>query len=60
MKSADITLADYLANIEAINTAADIAKIFDTKYQKVDLQKNTVDQCNMLNTKEEEKSLPVL
>eukprot|EP00957_Ditylum_brightwellii_P124225 9468950-Ditylum_brightwellii.AAC.2 len=52
MKSADVTMAEQLANMETIRTVADnMAKILDTKYCKVNLQMGVIDQCTTLNTK---------
>eukprot|EP00957_Ditylum_brightwellii_P120323 9180763-Ditylum_brightwellii.AAC.1 len=53
MKSADITMAEHLANVEASRIVAEnMAKIVDTKYCKVDLQSDIVDQSSTLNTKD--------
>eukprot|EP00957_Ditylum_brightwellii_P121060 9233985-Ditylum_brightwellii.AAC.1 len=61
MKPADITLAEYVANIEATKAAAtEIANILDTKYHRVDLQTDVKDSYEALNTKEKEKLLCIL
>eukprot|EP00957_Ditylum_brightwellii_P006579 498774-Ditylum_brightwellii.AAC.1 len=61
MKDADITLAEHIATVEAITaTATEIAKILDTKYQKVDLHSGVVEACSALNIREKEKLVDVL
>eukprot|EP00957_Ditylum_brightwellii_P211015 15365667-Ditylum_brightwellii.AAC.1 len=58
MKSADITMAEHLANMEASRTVAEnMAKILEAKYCKVNLQTDVVDQCTTLNAKDKKKSL---
>eukprot|EP00957_Ditylum_brightwellii_P019883 1500190-Ditylum_brightwellii.AAC.1 len=60
MKSADVMMAEHLGNVEASRKVAEsMAKIVDTKYCKVDLQTDIVDQCNTLRTKDKEKLLCV-
>eukprot|EP00957_Ditylum_brightwellii_P024523 1851367-Ditylum_brightwellii.AAC.1 len=61
MNSADITLAEHVANVEAIKAAAvDIAKTLDAKCQQIDLQTDIVDSCLILSTKDKKKLLHVL
>eukprot|EP00957_Ditylum_brightwellii_P154014 11722193-Ditylum_brightwellii.AAC.2 len=61
MKQADIMLTEHIANIEATKAvAAEIAKILDAKYHKINLQTDFVDLGEALNTEEKEKLLCVL
>eukprot|EP00957_Ditylum_brightwellii_P151306 11521511-Ditylum_brightwellii.AAC.1 len=58
IKTVDVTLAKHLANVEVMKTIAEnMSRILDTKYCKVDLQIDAVNQFTTLGTEKKKKEL---